>query len=107
MTFPDWVSATERSIINGVIKRVLAEGEGFTISVYDGEEFALKHSRDPAAIRAECAATDETTFVIRDNTTKVGTILFIHGNDEDVLSDYSWSEYYPGSDALMEKLCNV
>lgn len=79
---------TERRIIDAIIKEALAEG--MTISVYDGDEWAVRKSTDYKQITAEIAATDETTLRIRSSDgKKIGDILLIHGNGEEVISDHS------------------
>ena len=105
MSFPTYLDPVERKIINRVIKQALANG--WLISVFDGEEYPVKYSREYGKITAEVAATDETRLVIRAaDRAKLGTVLFIHGNGEDVLSDYSWVESGEASTKeAMDELC--
>jgi hypothetical protein len=86
MSYPEWLDPVEREIIDRVIDLALAAD--YSISVYDGEEYGVKYSKDKAAIIPEIAATDETTLRLRSDT-QVGYIYLIHGNGCDVLSDYS------------------
>ncbi|MER9205225.1 hypothetical protein [Mesorhizobium sp. M0771] len=91
MSFPAHANATEKRIISAIIKRALALG--FTVSVYDGEEWALKRSTDFEAITAEVHATDETTLRMRDETgNMVGSIYLVHGNEDDVICDHTDNE---------------
>ena len=83
---------TERQIITALIDATLAQD--LRVSVYDGEEWTLSRSTDRAAIRAAIGTTDETTIAIwtkhpEDGETlaRLGNILLIHGNGEDVISD--------------------
>lgn len=80
---------TERDIVDRLIRAAL--DRGYLISVHDGEEYtAVKRSADYEAITAEVAATDETIFVIRTaDHVRLGSVTLIHGNDADVISDYT------------------
>lgn len=87
---------TERKIASKLVKQALASG--YVISVYDGEEFALKLSGSYKAIMAELAATDCDNLVIRDPASildgqrlpaKVATVALIYGNGCDLISDWS------------------
>jgi hypothetical protein len=63
---------------------------GYTVSVYDGEEFALKRSRDADTIIAALASTDHDVLHARDaGGVHRGTVLLIWGNGTDLISDYS------------------
>lgn len=88
MAFPKHMRAAERPIIEALIRRVL--DKGYTISVFDGNVCALGKSKDFEAITAEVNATDITEFLIRDSDArKIGWVIFIHGNDEDVIHDHT------------------
>ncbi len=77
----------EMTIAKELIERALARG--YTVSVYDGEEFTVKRSVDLATIIASLATTDCDTLVIRNGKDRLGSILLIWGNGEDVISDYT------------------
>lgn len=78
----------EQDIISQIVDRALAKG--YMISVFDGEEWAVVKSRDKDRILAETAATDVTQYKIRNaEGENLGSIIFVHGNDEDVIHDYS------------------
>ena len=85
--FPAHMDSTEIKIINRVISAALQAG--LTISVADGEEWALRASTDRAAIQRETNATDITEYLFRRNGEKVGGVIFIHGNGVDVIHDWS------------------
>ncbi len=72
-----------------IVGRALAKG--YTVSVYDGEEFPVKRSTNRAVIRDALASTDEDILVIRESDgTRVGNILLVWGNSpEEVAADYS------------------
>lgn len=79
------IAPIEDRIIKAIVERALATGR--SISVGDGEDFSLEQSTDAGAIMAEVGATDETVFVVYTGVSRLGFIHFVHGNDEDVLSD--------------------
>ena len=108
--YPDHLSAIERPIIDRIIREAL-HTRGYQIEVWgednDGEPDCPLTS-DYSKITAEVAATDGTIlkFFHTDKisvarpTGYVGMMLFIHGNEEDVLSDLS-------DNAAMEELDNL
>ena len=88
MAYADYVSQTERRIINRILRKALKLG--YTVSVFDGEEWALARSTDIDRITSEIAATDCTTLRFRNSKgDSVGQIFLVHGNEEDVVSDMS------------------
>lgn len=103
--FPEHLDATEAKIINALLTRVLAEG--LHVKVYDGEEFSTELTRDRALIQRETAATEETTYVLYHGKDRLGSVWLIHGNGEDVLSDYSWNTKVEDAEAIMDRLCKT
>lgn len=95
---------TEAAIISAVIDHAMKHD--MTISVFDGEEWQLRQSNDPDAIRNVVAVSDETFFRFRLAKFKphVGSVTFIHGNGEDVLSDYGWNQDFDNSQPKMDAL---
>ncbi|MBC2806613.1 hypothetical protein C3Y94_026025 [Rhizobium ruizarguesonis] len=86
MAFPDYINSTEAKIIQGIIDRALARN--YLVSVFDGLQFALHGSSDIEAITAEVHATDVTELIFHTaDKQRLGGILLIHGNHEDVVSD--------------------
>lgn len=106
MAYPRHIRAAEQPIIDKIIRKALAAD--LYISVEDGVVWALRFSQDYEAITAEIAATDVTTLRFRRRVEEdgkiqrpiVGDVIFIHGNDEDVVHDYS-------DNAMMEELCST
>ena len=94
------LSQIEQRIIQRVINDLLARG--LSISVHDGEEYDIMECSSRLLIRCSVGQTDESTFSVRDAETRksVGWIRFIHGNDCDVISDYS-------DNALMNEVCDA
>jgi hypothetical protein len=82
----------ERAIIRAACKAAIAKG--WTVSVYDGEEWCLKRSRSIKAVMGAIMATDEDVLMFRDATgQKMGTAYCVYGNDGwDVIADNSWVE---------------
>lgn len=84
----------ERKIAKAVVKSAIASG--YSLGVYDGEEFTIHHSTDAAAVLAEMFTTDESRlFVYKQDGPQgkmdwFGWVLFIYGNDGwDVVNDYT------------------
>lgn len=89
MAFPNHMRADEQKIVEALIRKAL--DKGYTISVFDGVEWALRASTDFEVISAEINATDITQlrFRVAETRVRVGDVLLIHGNGEDVVSDCS------------------
>lgn len=84
--------ADERAIVDRLIRGGLERG--YQVSVSDGEEWAIKLSTDYAAITAKVAATDTTILHFTnpaqaDRIIGRGSVLLIHGNGSDVVSDHT------------------
>lgn len=78
----------ETKIIRAIATKVVENN--YTISVFDGEEYPVKKSGNVEDIMSAVGATDETTFRIRNEGGEtIGFIYFVHGNGEDVVSDWS------------------
>lgn len=78
----------ERLIVECLIDSAL--GADCSVSVFDGEAFPLRRSRDPAAILAALGSTDEDRLVLHREGKRLGSILLIYGNGPDLISDVSW-----------------
>ncbi len=85
-----------RPIEQGIAKKLieLSLAAGYTVSVFDGEETALKRSTDADAIMAALGSTDEDTLILRKpeqltKDTPIGSILLIWGNEHDLISDHT------------------
>lgn len=65
--------------------------DGCTVSVYDGEEWTLKHSADQAALFEAIGTTDGDALNWRDaDGNKRGQFSLVYGNEFGVLiADYS------------------
>lgn len=111
MSYPDHISQTERRIINVVLSNIANlqhQYPNLIVRVFDEEDLTYTGPADIAAIRKEIGHTGMTrVMVIIPNLHAAGksggaSVLFIHGNEEDVLSDSSWGE---GCEWLEQHLC--
>jgi hypothetical protein len=83
---------TEKTIAKKLVEITIEQG--YTISVFDGEEYVVKRSRDAEVIMNALGSTDHDTLTIRKpeqlaKDTPVGSILLIWGNHRDLISDYT------------------
>lgn len=98
------LSKTEQEIIGRYLDRVAnvcAENPNHFITVRDEEEPAYQDTFVRDLIEAAIGNTDITTIRVRVGHNQVHTTFFVHGNDEDVVSDSSWN---PAGEWLEEKL---
>ncbi len=77
----------EERIITQAAKSLIEAG--YSLRVYDGEEFATLHTTDLATIMAEVFATAETCLYAYQGDTYAGLVWFVHGNGCDVMADNS------------------
>lgn len=94
----------EKQIVRKVIKDAIEAG--FSLTVYDGEEYVLTGSRDSAAVLRAMFSTDEDTLYFR-SVSKVGWVHFVYGNDGyDVISDHTTnlSDLLSGAMELADRL---
>lgn len=76
-----------------IVRKLIEAGlkMGFSVSVYDGEEWTLKQSTMKAEIFDALATTEDgDTIRFRDSKNQsVGTFSLIYENGEDVICDHS------------------
>ena len=78
----------ERQIATRVIADALTAG--YSIDVFDSDEFTLENSTDADAIINAMFTTDEDHLYLRKNGERVGWIYFIYGeNGWDVINNYT------------------
>lgn len=107
----------ERAIVRHLVRSVLARTEAeYSLSVFDGEEWAIVRSRDLAAVMAEIGACDEERLAIRRGTDaeaeRIGSVFLVYGNDGwDVIADNTCSdtmtELLKGTEEFAENLCDA
>lgn len=112
--WPQHMDPTEGRICNRVLTAILAHPRNLFVRVFDGEEWATDWTRDRATIQRETAATDMTRWFLMSCTTpeggaarRLGSILLIHGNAEDVISDASWNPREADAESIVNALCAV
>jgi hypothetical protein len=88
------LSHPERKIIRTILDDAAARD--LLVSVYDGEEWALTASDNMLSVAREIGNTCTTTLRFRKaalgadgKPEVVGSVFLVHGNDCDVISDYS------------------
>jgi hypothetical protein len=87
------MSVVENQIVERLVTDILAAG--LTVSVYDGEEYPLRHSTDMRAIMDALASTDMDELVLHEPKNaqglrmRKGWVSLVWGNDCDVISDYT------------------
>ena len=84
------ITIGQQTAATQLVERILAAG--FTISVYDGEEYSISKSTDKAAILNAMGETDSDTLLLRHPIGGKGTIFLVWGNADDgsdLVSDYS------------------
>ena len=92
MSFPRHLSATEGRIISRLITKAISAG--LSIEVEEGEEgeSLCAPTQDTSMIEREIAATSITVLRLHRPTdgqlAQIGTVILIHGNEEDVVSDF-------------------
>lgn len=81
----------EKAIVKAIVTNAIELG--YTVSVYDGEEWCLRRSDDVKTIIAATFSTDLDCLCFREKTDeakRVGTVQLVYGNDGfDVISDYT------------------
>lgn len=80
----------ENEVIDMVLARILQAG--WNISVHDGEEVAVRKSKDAEKIKKELNSTEtgDTLYVYDDDGRNMGWVTLIYGQSGwDVVQDYS------------------
>jgi hypothetical protein len=84
-------TAGERKVINRLISATLEAG--YSISVYDGEEWTLLYSTSAPRIKEMLATTGEDSLSIRNKIgQRIGQVWLVYGNEENgecVISDHT------------------
>jgi len=81
----NYTTATERRIARDIIAKALLAG--CAISVYEGEDYAIKRSTDQYAIEAALASTEFDVLDFFKDGKCVGSIALTWGNEEDLVAD--------------------
>jgi hypothetical protein len=92
-------NSVEYRICTKLTARVLAGP--YTLSVFDGEEWVLKDSKDMAQILAVMFSGESDKLRIRTLLGKfVGDILLLHGDGENVIAN--WTDNQDTNDLIKE-----
>lgn len=82
------LSFTERLICQELLGA--ADARFLSVSLWDGEEWAVKRTTDYSRIKAVIGATEESLLRFRSPDGEVlGMVRLYHGNDCDVIGDYT------------------
>jgi hypothetical protein len=102
--FPEHMRPKEAKIVSKLIGVALRQR--MFLRVFDGEEWATQWERQRKDIEPEVAATDITYLYLRDSAgDEVGWIMLVHGNDEDVVSDFGWPSSRPENEDILHAIC--
>lgn len=108
--WPSHMDKTEARICNKLITKALSEG--FHIRVREGEdgEVMCEPTRQRSEIQAQTHATCMTLYdILKEDGMgfdRIGTVLLVHGNGEDVISDMAWPQSQPENEAVLEALAD-
>lgn len=100
--FPDHLSPLEARIIGKLLDLVMADPEievavdwNYLGVVDDDPEEGVPWTRDRSKIEAETSATEITFYRFRQKGTneRRGWVMLVHGNGEDVVTDYGVNEW--------------
>ena len=87
----DQRNAIEKDIYKRIVQDALILG--YTISVFDGEEYALNQSENYFNIIEAGFSTDAETLIFYQDKQCIGSVDLVYGNTGwDVISDYSDNE---------------
>ena len=109
--FPSWLSYTEATIINRLISLCFKRGYFIEVRDYEAGDVLLETSSNRADIQRQTAATGGTIYRLYSEqivapSTYIGSIILIHGNEEDVISDASWPQDKPDHESIINELCD-
>lgn len=100
-----YMSKLEEKITRRIIKDAFAGG--FTLSVFDGEEYVLRECRNEEEIIAALASSEYDVLHYMTNVSKsFGTVTLIWGNEEDLIHDNTTNveKYLYNATAIAEKV---
>lgn len=77
------MSDEEKRAVRTIVDRAIAKGA--SLCVYDGEEYALMHSKDADEVMAALFACEIEWLEVWDakGERRIGTIMFVYGNAPD------------------------
>jgi len=90
MSLKKYATAQERKIATALVERLL--GAGYQVGVHDGGEVTITATADKETVLDALATTDMDTLRVFKDGRRVGGVLLIWGNGEDLISDYTHVE---------------
>lgn len=76
----------EKSVVRAIVRHAIKTGH--TVSLYNGEEWAVKLSNSEREVMAEVYATDEETLKFRKDGKVIGSVYLVYGNSAgEVMAD--------------------
>lgn len=85
------MSEIETRIANKLVRTLLSKG--YAISVNDGEETTVRKSRTFGEIKNALQTTDSDILIVYGpGYGRIGSILLIWGNEDDLISDHTDNE---------------
>lgn len=86
--YMDNTTTIERKIINRLLRAAL--DAGYSVSVFDGEETTLRHSKRIVQIQFALATTGEDILTITGPSGEhLGKVYLVYNGDEDVINDHT------------------
>ena len=95
MQLPKHAHPIEREILQALVSGSI--NRGYDVTVWDGEEYAIKHSMSAEDALGAMSHTDEERLIFSDNEcdhSYSGAAYIVYGNEpEYVIADYSAHEW--------------
>lgn len=78
----------EKMIVRKVVKNAISLG--YTVSLYDGEEWTVRRAANAVEVMSAVQSTDEDTLAFYKDGKSVGSVYLVYGNSaSEVIADYS------------------
>jgi len=96
-SYTEYTNTDDRKCVHALLQAVLTDGN--TVSVFDGEEWAVKRSTSIRAIKNELAAAEEDYIHVRNSDgEKLGWFWLIYNNGSEgepmvCITDYVANDY--------------
>lgn len=88
----DKMQEHDKKMAAALVDALLAKG--CLVSIYDGEDWACKHSNNRAVILDAVGNTDQDEVVVRYAATKLGWFLLVYGKDPgEIIDDYTANDF--------------
>lgn len=108
--YPDHMDRNEAQICNRLITSILQAGYFICVRCGEDGDVSVKTTNSRKAIQKETAATGVTVYSLMEKPTGapygryIGSIVLIHGNGADLISDMSWPAASPDNEAILDRL---